>query len=217
MKRITIGAALAVSLLAGTSAFAQHDDRERGGAAPAPSRQPQAHAPAAPVYHAPAQPPGGYGGPRGNVGREAAPAYAPQADGRGGAPQYGHRYVPQGDGVSNDERRALAPTGEGRGYRQEGGPRYDQRAFPREFRPEHPYRWRGDGWREPRGYYSRHWGYGDRLPWGWIGPQWFIDDYYDYDLPVPPWGFEWIRVGPDALLIDLSSGMVVEAAYGLFY
>jgi Ni/Co efflux regulator RcnB len=85
------------------------------------------------------------------------------------------------------------------------------------FHPSHQYSWRGSAWRPQPNYYYRHWGYGDRLPFGWFGAQWFIDDYYFYDLPVPPYGYEWIRVGPDALLVNLATGMVVESVYGLFY
>jgi Ni/Co efflux regulator RcnB len=104
------------------------------------------------------------------------------------------------------------------GYRPGGPqPRYDPRYFPRNYRPARTYAWRGSAWRPQPGFYYRRWAYGDRLPFGWFGPQWYIDDYYYYDLPVPPYGYEWVRVGPDALLVDLDSGAVVSAVYGLFY
>jgi Ni/Co efflux regulator RcnB len=35
-------------------------------------------------------------------------------------------------------------------------------------------------------------------------------------LPPPPLGYAWVRVGPDALLVNLTNGTVVEAVYGLF-
>ena len=44
-----------------------------------------------------------------------------------------------------------------------------------------------------------------------------MEDYYDYDLSDPPYGYEWIRLGSDAVLVDIQSGMVVETAYGVFY
>jgi Ni/Co efflux regulator RcnB len=283
MKRTMIGAALAASLLTGTSALAQHDDHDRRGgdgggrnAPPASQAAPQAApsravSPPAPVNRALATPERGYGGeqhfghaPSGQGGM--TPQFQGRAHGdrgdRGGGGQAFDRHdfgargdESRGDNRGNDwrgdrgeggPRRDFGSGGDNRGHdwrgdrgdggprhdfgpggdnrgndwrgdRGEGRPRYDERAFPRSFRPDHAYRWRGEEWREPRGFYNRHWGYGDRLPWGWIGPQWYIEDYYDYDLPVPPWGYEWIRVGPVALLIDLSTGMVVEAAYGLFY
>jgi Ni/Co efflux regulator RcnB len=95
-------------------------------------------------------------------------------------------------------------------------PHYDPGDFPREFHPEHRFHWRGQ-WAEPEGFYYRHWGYGDRLPWGWFDRSFWIYDYYDYELPVPPYGYEWVRVGPDALLVEIDSGLVVETVYGVFY
>ena len=96
-------------------------------------------------------------------------------------------------------------------------PHYDAQYFPRVFQPEHRYAWRGQPWISQPGYYYRHWAYGDRLPFGWFTDRWIINDYYYYDLAVPPYGYEWIRVGPDALLVDLDDGTVVESVYGLFY
>jgi hypothetical protein len=34
---------------------------------------------------------------------------------------------------------------------------------------------------------------------------------------VPPYGYEWIRNGPDALLVDIGSGEVVSSVPGIFY
>jgi Ni/Co efflux regulator RcnB len=100
---------------------------------------------------------------------------------------------------------------------QQGRARYNARNFPRTVHPEQRFHWRGGDWRGPPGYYYRHWGYGQRLPWGWFGPQWYIDDFDDYDLPPPPWGYAWVRMGPDALLVNIGSGLIVEAVYGLFW
>ncbi len=44
-----------------------------------------------------------------------------------------------------------------------------------------------------------------------------MTDYWDYDLPVPPFGYQWVRVGPDVLLINIATGFVAETIYGLFY
>jgi hypothetical protein len=110
------------------------------------------------------------------------------------------------------------PHGGAPGFRPGGArPSYSAQYFPRVFRPTQRYAWRGGYWSPPPGYYYRQWGYGDRLPYGWYDEQWYIDDYYYYDLPVPPYGYEWVRVGPDALLVDLDEGTVVESVYGLFY
>jgi Ni/Co efflux regulator RcnB len=100
-----------------------------------------------------------------------------------------------------------------------GGPRphYNPQYFPRTFNLGVRFQWRGGNWSGPQGYYYRQWSYGQTLPWGWFGPQWWINDYWDYELPVPPYGYEWVRNGPDALLVDAKSGEVVEVVPGVFY
>jgi Ni/Co efflux regulator RcnB len=103
-------------------------------------------------------------------------------------------------------------------HRQDGRrPNYDPDRYPRQFQSEGRYRWRGGEWREPRGFYYRHWSYGEYFPRDWFGEEGFISDWWDYGLATPPWGYEWIRSGPDALLIDQRTGFVAEAAYGVFY
>jgi Ni/Co efflux regulator RcnB len=144
--------------------------------------------------------PAAQGGPTANRG-------APNANGRGSQAPVGHA-VPQ-----NYHPRYGVPGARPGGDR----PRYDAQYYPRSFQPSRRFAWRGAVWRPQPGYYYRRWGYGERLPFGWFDRRWYIDDYYYYDLPVPPYGYEWIRVGPDALLIDLDDGEVVESVYGLFY
>jgi Ni/Co efflux regulator RcnB len=43
-----------------------------------------------------------------------------------------------------------------------------------------------------------------------------LSDYASYQLDAPPQGLKWIRVGDDALLVDRSTGEVVQADYNLF-
>jgi Ni/Co efflux regulator RcnB len=122
----------------------------------------------------------------------------------------------RGDG-GNDARGGYRPSWGAPGFMPGGQrPRYNPQYFPRTFYPEHRYHWRGE-WYAPNGFYYRHWGYGDRLPYGWYDQDYWIDDYYDYELPVPPYGYAWVRLGPDAVLVDLSNGMVVETVYSAFY
>ncbi len=68
----------------------------------------------------------------------------------------------------------------------------------------------------PAGWVNRHWGYGDHLPRGYFASQYLLADYWLFGLEVPPVGFEWVRVGADALLIDTSNGEVLQAEYGVF-
>jgi Ni/Co efflux regulator RcnB len=44
----------------------------------------------------------------------------------------------------------------------------------------------------------------------------YIDDFAVYDLPEPGYGLQWIRYGPDILLINLDTGEIVQTVYGAF-
>lgn len=131
----------------------------------------------------------------------------PHFDGGGSAPQAGDRHLGHDNfGVA--------------GFRSGGPdrPRYGAQTFPREIAPNHRFNWAGGRtWTPQPGYYHHHWGYGDFLPDGWFAPPFWIDDYADYDLPVPPYGYEWVRVGHDALLVDTYTGEVVEVVRHLYY
>jgi Ni/Co efflux regulator RcnB len=78
-------------------------------------------------------------------------------------------------------------------------------------------RYRIGGYRAPYGYYVRTWGFGDFLPRGWYGQDYWIGDFLDYGLPYPPPGYEWVRVGGDALMIDRYSGRIVQVVRGIFW
>jgi Ni/Co efflux regulator RcnB len=68
----------------------------------------------------------------------------------------------------------------------------------------------------PHGWSDHHWGYGDTLPRGYWASQYLIADYWLFALEVPPAGYEWVRVGNDALLISTTNGEVLQAEYGVF-
>ncbi|WP_293369234.1 RcnB family protein [Phenylobacterium sp.] len=80
-----------------------------------------------------------------------------------------------------------------------------------------PRRFSAGAYRQPQGYSYRRWGYGDRLPPAYFGRSYWLTNFLAYGLFGPPPGLVWIRVGPDALLIDEYSGEVVRAEYGVFY
>ena len=68
----------------------------------------------------------------------------------------------------------------------------------------------------PAGWVNRRWGYGDHLPRAYWVSQYLLADYWLFGLEVPPVGYEWVRVGADALLIDMATGEVLQAEYGVF-
>ena len=63
--------------------------------------------------------------------------------------------------------------------------------------------------------YTR-WQYGQMLPSRYRGQQYWLAEYWLFGLDVPPMGYEWIRYGPDAILVDTATGEVVQVVYGDF-
>jgi Ni/Co efflux regulator RcnB len=78
-------------------------------------------------------------------------------------------------------------------------------------------KFRGGYYRKPSGWYYRRWGYGQILPFAFFARDYWLNDYYAYDLPVPPYGYEWVRYGDDAILVDTRTGMILQVQYGVFY
>lgn len=94
-------------------------------------------------------------------------------------------------------------------------PEWQRGRFPPVYRTPHrfhvtPYRW-------PFGYGGRAWGFGEILPPVFWGPSYEILDWWAYDLPAPPPGFTWVRVGYDAVLVDRFDGRIVQVFRGLFW
>ena len=100
-------------------------------------------------------------------------------------------------------------------YDRHRPPRYDPRGYPPVWIPS--YRYRGGPWVPPTGFAPRRWGYGEVLPWTWWTPRYRIESWWSYGLPVPPVGFAWVRLGRDAVLVDLWTGRIVQVAYTLFW
>ena len=83
--------------------------------------------------------------------------------------------------------------------------------------PQRRYQWFGSPWRPPVGFYSFRWQYGQTLPWSWYTPNYYLNDYWAYGLPMPPIGCEWVRVGDDAILVDVFTGRIYQVVYNLFW
>jgi hypothetical protein len=104
------------------------------------------------------------------------------------------------------------------GFRPGGArPSYNPRFFPRSVNAGVRFHWRAGFWAGPPGWHYRRFFFGAFFPIVWCGPAWWINDYWWYELPVPPWGYAWVRNGPDALLINIRTGYIVEVVYGVFY
>jgi Ni/Co efflux regulator RcnB len=63
-------------------------------------------------------------------------------------------------------------------------------------------------------YHRRH--PGERLPLIFLSEIYDFADYAAAGFDDPPDGYEWIRYGPDLLLVDLDTGEVADVEYGVF-
>ncbi|HEX3836969.1 MAG TPA: RcnB family protein [Steroidobacteraceae bacterium] len=68
----------------------------------------------------------------------------------------------------------------------------------------------------PRGWTAHSWAYGQILPRAYFAPEYRLSDYWLFSLEVPPAGYEWVRDGDDALLVDIDSGEILQVEYGVF-
>jgi Ni/Co efflux regulator RcnB len=68
----------------------------------------------------------------------------------------------------------------------------------------------------PRGWYSYRWGVGHRLPPAWYGPAYYVD-YGVYGLAPPPYGYRWVRVDNDVLLVAIATGIIADILSDFYY
>jgi len=69
----------------------------------------------------------------------------------------------------------------------------------------------------PGGWAYRQWAIGMALPALFLAPAYFYADWAALGLAPPQPGFQWVRYGPDLLLVDVNTGQVVDAVYGVVY
>jgi len=69
----------------------------------------------------------------------------------------------------------------------------------------------------PPGYRYQRWAGGMVLPPLFLVPAYFYADWAALGLVAPEAGFQWVRYGPDLLLVNVTTGQVVDAVYGVFY
>lgn len=54
----------------------------------------------------------------------------------------------------------------------------------------------------------RSWNRGDRFDRRYATNYRVVDNYRDYDLQAPPYGYQWEQSGNDAVLVALASGLI---------
>jgi hypothetical protein len=91
-----------------------------------------------------------------------------------------------------------------------GGPRFTYRGHDFDRVHIHPFFY-------PPGWAYRQWAVGAFLPPLFLTPDYFYPDWQLLGLDPPPPGYQWVRYGPDLLLVELDNGQVVDVAYGVFY
>src|SRR5579859_6604238 len=72
-------------------------------------------------------------------------------------------------------------------------------------------------WVYPRGWGYRRWAIGALLPALFLAPAYYYSDWEEIGLTPPPPGFQCVQYGPDLLLVNVTTGEVVDVAYGVFY
>jgi Ni/Co efflux regulator RcnB len=75
---------------------------------------------------------------------------------------------------------------------------------------------RAPEFRYPRGWGYRRWTLGEALPALFLAEPYYFD-YGFLGVPPPPFGTRWVRYGPDALLVNVRSGRIVDVVYDAFY
>jgi hypothetical protein len=118
--------------------------------------------------------------------------------------QFGNRGYAQ-----NQERGNYYRGGDYRGRDYRGGRFFSYRGRDYAAMP-------APGFRYPSGWGYRSWARGEFLPRLFISTPYFID--YDWlGLPPPPYGYRWVRYGPDALLVNVYDGRILDVIYDAFY
>jgi Ni/Co efflux regulator RcnB len=68
----------------------------------------------------------------------------------------------------------------------------------------------------PPGWVSHRWAYGQVLPRAYWAAPYILADYWLFALEVPPVGYEWVRDDTDAILVNVSTGQILQVEYGVF-
>jgi hypothetical protein len=69
----------------------------------------------------------------------------------------------------------------------------------------------------PAGYGYRRWAVGGLLPPIFLTSAYFYADWATLGLAQPQPGFQWVRYGPDLLLVNVATGEVVDVIYDAVY
>jgi Ni/Co efflux regulator RcnB len=122
---------------------------------------------------------------------------------------------PRGDRWGRNDGGSDLRWNDGRHVRPDRLPTWQAHRYPPVYTSHS--RHRGHVWVVPPGYYVHSWRYGEYLPSAWYAPNYYVLEWWLYDLPEPPYGYEWVRVGADAVLVDVYNGRVVQVVRLAFW
>jgi Ni/Co efflux regulator RcnB len=92
---------------------------------------------------------------------------------------------------------------------------FDTNVYQRNYSASRQFHWRS--YNRPNGWYYQRWGFGQIFPRIFWAQNYWLSDYWMFDLPIPPYGYVWVRYGDDAVLINRRSGRILQVVYGVFY
>ena len=92
--------------------------------------------------------------------------------------------------------------------------RQDQRAYARWQQSQR--RYSAGRYTPPRGYQTRAWAYGQRMPASYRSSGYVVRNYGAYGLRQPPSGYQYVRSGNDVVLTAVATGLITAVIAGLF-
>src|SRR5690606_24461301 len=92
--------------------------------------------------------------------------------------------------------------------------RPDQRAYARWQQSQR--RYNAGRYQAPRGYQTRSWSYGPRMPSHYRSNQYVVRDYGRHGLREHAYGHQYVRSGNDVVMSTSATGQIVSVIAGLF-
>jgi len=223
MKRTMICALIAsLALGAALSAMA---DPPGGDRRPGASTQPSGPRPGGPGR--PGGPSGGGGrptpgrpgpGPGGNRPTPSPPSHKPNpAPGHRPKPGHGHRPSPGHGHRANPGPGHRPNPGPGHRPNRGHGHRPPSRPTHRPIYGWNHHRYRAGPFRYPAGFGYRRWSVGQSLPSLLFSSAYYFTNYAVLGLDSPPYGYQWVRYGPDVMLVNIRTGEILDVINNAFY
>lgn len=142
----------------------------------------------------------------------SAPVLAQHEEHRGGQHEE-HGARPEAHGEPHPGPRGYERVAEPHGWNAR--PRdVDHKAYEHNYQATRAYH--VGVYHRPHGWVSHRWGYGEILPRVYWAAPYVLADYWLFSLEVPPVGYEWVRDDTDAILVNVSTGQILQVEYGVF-